>query len=139
MIDENSFITPFEQKWETKEGLPMTATETTIKASELRIGNLIYRDDGKPDVRKNYPVGVDADAMKSIQEGEIAFPVELTPEILEKAGFDKGKEGYWFKGGIEYNPGTFTLEGFGYCEIKHLHHLQNLYFALTGEELKIEL
>lgn len=38
---------------------------------------------------------------------------------------------------IRFYKGRFKLEPFYSCEIKHVHQLQNLYFALTGEELKI--
>ena len=34
----------------------------------------------------------------------------------------------------EYN---FDLDSI--CKVKYLHQLQNLYFALTGEELEIDL
>ena len=31
----------------------------------------------------------------------------------------------------------YDLEGYRYVEIEHVHSLQNLYFALTGEQLTI--
>lgn len=92
-------------------------------------------------------------------------PIPLTEEILLKSGFEKhGKvvsylslntglsDGYddveallnW-SDFTEKNEGEllFVFEGKGrwinISHIKHLHQLQNLYFALTGEELTIDL
>lgn len=83
-------------------------------------------------------------------------PIPLTEEILLKAGFEKdysiytiwlsnidrdlsfcfyGDEGHFFVNGGEGDGQTREIISKG----KHLHQLQNLYFALTGEELNIEL
>ena len=88
-------------------------------------------------------------------------PIPLTPEILEKAGFSDGGfsvDANWYYKlinlpsnwmSVTYELNLFTTEEenkygvnletqyFGY--FKYLHQLQNLYFALTGEELPIEL
>jgi hypothetical protein len=77
-------------------------------------------------------------------------PIPLTPEMLEKAGFINDR-----KGGImveEYSTasqGTFKgqwqitlIDAIPHPlrnNIQYLHQLQNLYFALTGEELPITL
>lgn len=80
-------------------------------------------------------------------------PIPLTPEVLEKAGFVKvGPDDFhnssmWKKEGFTYLycDGSFVDNSgpYGhYCDIgnmEHLHQLQNLYLALTGEELNIEL
>ena len=77
-------------------------------------------------------------------------PIPLTEEWLLKFGyncsndvFEKnnknyflGNEEYWIQEHTEVNDFVF----FGYdnsisVSIKHVHQLQNLYFALTGEEL----
>jgi len=68
-------------------------------------------------------------------------PIPLTPEILEKCGFEKwGKDGY-DKNGIYiskyfnypiYNPFGEYINS---IEVKYLHELQNLYYALTKQEL----
>ena len=79
-------------------------------------------------------------------------PIPLTPEILEKAGFEEfpdssGLYGYeaFTKGNcyVEISPTRGIGVSIGSMEtaqsIKYLHQLQNLYFALTGEELNIKL
>lgn len=81
-------------------------------------------------------------------------PIPLTPEILEKAGFkyDEGMESYdlFTSSGLisiatdySFFIGDNHLEcgfaGGNKSLVKYLHQLQNLYFALTGEELQIDL
>lgn len=86
-------------------------------------------------------------------------PIPLTPELLEKCGFEKFPYDaddedveYWIlklpeSGQISYyKPGEFFVSDthspdfYGAkVNITHLHQLQNLYFALTGEELQINL
>lgn len=70
-------------------------------------------------------------------------PIPLTEEILLKCGFNFwggitsycDREDFW---SIKMEDGRFEIE-YVELEIKHLHQLQNLYFALTGKELEIEL
>jgi len=77
-------------------------------------------------------------------------PIPLTPEILEKCGFEKnedGDDGYYYD--LSAN-GILFIEGDkkGYCEVfldmieevrvRYLHQLQNLYFSLTGQELNVK-
>ncbi len=76
-----------------------------------------------------------------------AFGVEITPEILEKFGFVK-KDNGWFKLNIckdyinlyfeSLAKAELSISGLGMKmpHIQYLHQLQNLYFDLTGEELK---
>lgn len=80
-------------------------------------------------------------------------PVPLTPEWLERCGFTGLDYGIWDGPRIEINDTIeiFTIESRkdGYYlkgsewimgkPFLHIHQLQNLYFALTGEELKINL
>ena len=74
------------------------------------------------------------------------FPIPLTPEILVKAGFECSSKGFWihpnwYNLSLKYMRGTHALR----CNfmdivannIDYLHQLQNLYFALTGQELPI--
>ena len=72
-------------------------------------------------------------------------PVELTPDILEAAGFTNGiktietsfLETEFYVDLMDGDAG-FNKHGLWF-PCKHLHQLQNLYYCLTGEELQIEL
>ncbi len=67
-------------------------------------------------------------------------PIPLTEDILLKCGFEKALNGWWDKDEIfSYRDGYFGFGTNRHTKIDYLHQLQNLYFALTGEELKINL
>lgn len=75
-------------------------------------------------------------------------PIPLTAEILEKALFEYegattiAKENfpvYFKKNGFKLSAHAFYLLTNVQVPCKYVHQLQNLYFALTGEELEIEL
>lgn len=83
-------------------------------------------------------------------------PVELTPEILEAAGFKYNEftENYdiFYDAvgmvGINKYDGSFVIandnEDMGFTgdlksACKYLHQLQNLIYALTGQELQIDV
>lgn len=122
-----------------------------IRINEVRIGNWINQ------------LGlckVDAYLLKDAQwkcEGKIyADPIPLTTDILRKCGFqewngrtlvDEGCES-----GLAFDPDTmkcytavpdesgecwFTFK-YEFENIKHLHQLQNLVFALTGKEIEFK-
>lgn len=74
-------------------------------------------------------------------------PIPITPKWLKKFGFIKDRNG-WNLPGKQFSltdnlfpcwidrmlwPGG--LPDFHQAELKHVHQLQNLYFALTGNEL----
>lgn len=65
--------------------------------------------------------------------------IPLTSEILEKCGFKPFAKD-WVKSGIIIHT---RKRGFVINKripiIKSIHQLQNLYFALTGEELTVNL
>ena len=75
--------------------------------------------------------------------------IPLTPEILEKAGFEKDTDGVYVKMRCLYWLSKNQDEGIlqialAYsplfnCSCSYVHQLQNIIFALTGEELPIEL
>lgn len=139
-----------------------------INPNEIRLGNWVLDDEGscskiigfKP---YDYSVRCDEDEgccilFDRLHKGEWTkgwvtenanlHPIPLTEEILLKCGFEKVryekyahnelnklrayphvmKDGF----GI-YIMGSYTLPN-----IKHLHELQNLFFALTGKELEID-
>jgi len=115
-----------------------------VKANELRIGNLIYelvQDfneggrflDGAKEI-----IIVDADIIKFVSENEGCYePIPLTPEILEKCGFEFIPEAGYFSYKLKNKP-----QGIDAIKVGngiYVHQLQNLYFALTDEELEIKL
>jgi hypothetical protein len=123
-----------------------------MKANELRIGNWVADAAGNynriavismPNQIETYSKDVDWLAACIVDD---VLPIPLTPEILEKAGFVKSinfdntyiklikGESFILK---DCKDGTFFVYTGIRCQ--YLHQLQNLYFALTGEELNIEL
>ena len=131
-----------------------------IKAQDLRIGNWLYDNEvGFKDhfkVKSGDIVDIETYGMQTYT------PVQLTPEILEKMGFKKiqylinkiAYEGYMNKYFIFHKAhnGNVLLDFntrqaiSAYCDVdktqthlKYVHQLQNLYFALTGNELEINL
>ena len=130
-----------------------------MKANELRIGNLFhpcYKKDGIliPDESTVYQVGY-IDLFGNIMAispltNSIAFKppeyigVTLTEEWLKRFGFRESGI-YWFDSHDEllsysFKKNTIAIGRMGiYFEnkIHYVHQLQNLYFALTGEDLKI--
>ena len=73
-------------------------------------------------------------------------PIPLTEEVLLKCGFERhiklgGYDGYLLNGWFITTDLCFMVLGSSVIlsKLKYLHQLQNLYFALTGEELEIEL
>ena len=123
-----------------------------MKVNELRIGNLIeYRIQDDLDDRKDWWEVSKIDATDlCILESNIDYdfrPIPLTEEWLLKFGFEKQHNeddfDYWFKKG--FCDDIFWEHSEGFChnlnyggEIKYVHQLQNLYFALTGEELVLK-
>jgi hypothetical protein len=74
--------------------------------------------------------------------------IPLTEEWLLKFGFENNGN-YWLKDylrvwewgiciNITYHSQRLGSEDKSCFEIKHVHQLQNLYFALTGKELEIK-
>jgi hypothetical protein len=113
-----------------------------MKATELRIGNW-YDHNGIP--KQATP-----NTIEEVWESERSWckPIPLTEEILLKCGFERKMHGRHEKSLRSYrkNGNTFNVShsGIVYYGLKqkpvlYLHQLQNLYFALTGEELNVEL
>lgn len=120
-----------------------------ISAKELRIGNILMKD--------GIQVTIDARSIFDIWDKSDKYsPIPLTPEILERVGFEKTthklnefniiyydyRQGNWVLSVIttgvevEFAPSFETIEDRQHiCTIHYLHQLQNLYFALTGIDL----
>ena len=132
-----------------------------IEANELRIGNLVYDNF---DVSNPYVVTIfSLDDFIAISHGCNKYqPIPLTEEWLVKCGFVKDSKIEYLMGHINntytksyliigtydnvFSPCVrmYDRDDWAYYEeigenIKYLHQLQNLYFALTGEELTINL
>ena len=130
-----------------------------MKANEFRIGNLIETPMGNKEI--GGVCETEAPYIRLKDERYIGYrlrdcnPIRLTENILLKCGFvAKTKTDDFYKDGIaiassymtcrtEERSGFYLNLGNGNCplniSINHVHELQNLYFALTGEELKVEL
>lgn len=124
-----------------------------MEATELRLNNLLmYGDDIVPimGVENNHEsVLVKIDKDTAIDYRKLK-PIALTAEWFQKLGF---KEAYRSNSRVRFDLPNYCrydfdldsnkiLEGFlffgNYIKCNYLHQLQNIYFTLTGEELKIE-
>ena len=132
-----------------------------MKSTELRIGNWIE----SPVVGW---AQINVKGIQAVANGKHKYkPIPLTEEWLVKFGlYNNLKVNYNKRQGVEYRfskkkLGTYIIKRYCNCSlysmqfvyddkhnnipneqiwvnIKHVHQLQNLYFALTGEELTIK-
>lgn len=131
-----------------------------INYKELRIGNWIRqskRNNGIDCIEEDLQVkninskglNIASNECPIYYEWQWFESIPLTGEILEKCGFEKVKNGLGLRCVNQGNESTInslfngypiTLEVYGsrtpLWNIKYLHQLQNLYFALTGKELE---
>lgn len=120
-----------------------------IQSNELRIGNILQDTLTKEylkvnEIHEDGGVGffvINRDKFP-LPEGWRDSPVPITPEILENLGFKR--DGSYYNHRNISLPVCPTIHGTEIMlvpnekyafRIKYLHQLQNLYFALTGEEL----
>lgn len=123
-----------------------------IKANELRLGNWIYNG-----IRE--PFQTNGETINNFDVGQAILglftPIPLTEEWLVKFGCEtrRTNSGHAYLSFEKINPKTDYGSGFELYEdglflcdcdggrignkIEYVHQLQNLYFALTGEELTI--
>jgi hypothetical protein len=103
-----------------------------VRANELRIGNWVETFEGVIQIQNGW----------EIDEGNECQPIPLTEEWLLKFGFEysdlNGDSGLWkippFQIYGKYNQFIYDYR----LDVNYVHQLQNLYFALTGEELTIK-
>lgn len=125
-----------------------------IQAGELRIGNLAERDGNLLKVIRISKDGiVNYDLIKKSQGIHVnsgnVVAIKLTEEWLIKLGFNKlNNSNEWYV--IKQNDFELSihLSGNEICfgsgnvffkgNFKHIHTIQNLYFALTGKELSYD-
>ncbi len=142
-----------------------SAFELAVKPTALRLGNwlqsYIIFNNGFGDISKKCisSFKVDLKTLEMLSSSQALLvtvePIQLTPEILLKAGMTKIKDGcmspdiYEKKYTKRIVANTFIfhfdgkdgywMEGNTIVEVNCLHELQNLYSALTGTELEIKL
>ena len=126
-----------------------------MKASELRIGNLVLNGFGNEDVVDGITESIIRCKIDTGCKIEGINPIPLTEEWLVKRGFEKHDNPEWrllygnanddeymyidFSKEILYLKAGYKGEIYvhPFKGIQHVHQLQNIYFALTNEELTI--
>lgn len=136
-----------------------------MEAKELRIGNYVHFFHPDRNLRAPYNqlIQVTIEDIDQIQGGHERFmPIPITPEWLERFGFVcevNGGHQYWkraneageFLDRLSFRRSEISAWGLLGREMEnyflsylaknvrifYVHQLQNLYFALTGEELTL--
>lgn len=136
-----------------------------IKPNELRIGNYFHPTSSANGVR--IPITTIWHRVGSLNKfGEIEViepsrietlvfssneiePISLAPEVLEKCGFVNIRSVHWcvpnsepsisFEVCLWSDHVSYTKNNNHHAEIKYLHQLQNLYFALNCKELSVNI
>ncbi len=111
-----------------------------MKKTELRIGNIVGMDILNV-FPPNFIAGIKSVVLSAIRDKDfdpvyMFCPVPLTEQWLKDFGFKKSLR-TWRKFGCIFHItqyGKFFINKLN-LEIKYVHQLQNLYFALTGNEL----
>ena len=109
--------------------LPAQANETVLKAFELRLGNKIRRGD-KVFTVTGIGEFINISGFSDRFSYSAFEPIALSPDVLQKCRFTDEKFYLLEKDGMYSYDST---------AVPYLHKLQNLYFALTGCELEVEL
>lgn len=110
--------------------------------SDLRTGNLLNYDTSEGET---LPTKIDWHDLKWLSKDPKGFnlvhtPITLTDEWLVKFGFEKDGQGFvnkiilYGENDFRYNASFFEYHSL--ISVKYVHQLQNLFFALLGEELK---
>ena len=123
-----------------------------IKAEDLRIGNLLYFPFHKevvevvglpllPDGKQGVQVKTQGTTLCE-ELLEQFNPIPLTEECLIGSDFEwqnnENLKGYWINGVCVEKIGNMFIERKTGVILKHVHKLQNLYYALTNAELTIK-
>ena len=110
-----------------------------MKATELRIGNLVNENGEVIKIRQ--------ETLCDFANGYVVFePILLTEEWLLKFGFYKPSHTWcgdifhlteWDEHPLNWCVALDKNGAILVLKLKYVHQLQNLYFALTGEELEL--
>ena len=119
-----------------------------MKATELRIGNLILHD---LDVNEVIAISKDDIVIDGFAGKSDSFqPIPITEEWIFKFGFEKVERNQWYSfyklddfKVLIHTKDYSSMINWKDCSIEDkfnwtIHELQNLYHALTGEELEIK-
>ena len=106
-----------------------------MEAKNLRVGNTVLDVTGVLDLEPND--FVDKPLMRRIT------PIQLSPDWMEALNFEWDGERWFHKieDWIMIDPADNMVrlwDGWLNKEVKYVHELQNLFFALTGEELELK-
>lgn len=122
-----------------------------MKAQELRIGNLIGRDLAQFPHNHFEVLEVAETNMKVQQHNDVFFwsdedmeGIPLDTYWFNHYGFSRGADpwGGWLSSPLEDGSRLRIMDdlyydaGFSKAPVKYVHNLQNLWFSLTGKELK---
>lgn len=112
-----------------------------MKIEELRIGNLVKS--------KRHDLDIVTQIGKSnvwgkFNEDILPMPIELTDEWLTKLGFESDGIEWWngiiclgiYKDGLNYLPTEEIHYRVGQ-KFEYVHQIQNLHYAITGDELNV--
>lgn len=143
--------------------VPKSAFAPVVEVTELRLGNwlqsyIIWLIENKSEKKIIGPFQVDLKTLEILSDPQGRLfatmdPIEITPEILEKAGFERIPEfskTHWLYRMITktstklfYHCGTSSFiigePLASRTSVIYVHQLQNIYFALTRTELEINL
>jgi hypothetical protein len=123
-----------------------------MNAKEVRIGNLVSNQDG---TLTGIPVGIPHKLeLEDFKFIEFYVPIPITEKLLASLGLGPRallwflNDNYWCYSEHESSKLKFyTLNGTDWivrinhqdlCEIKYVHQLQNIYFAIYNEELELK-
>jgi hypothetical protein len=115
-----------------------------MQSSELRLGNWIKKEIWYKKEIEYYQIKPSHFCNDKISS---FLPIPITEEWLMKLGFEKGiivmyiifDENYQIQYSLNNNTFCLSFKGsyFKKLDVKYIHQLQNLYFALTQNELTL--
>lgn len=127
-----------------------------MKAKDLRVGNLVKQPDRIGKVQEIWSDAVRLEGFNNGYSYGYTEPIPLAEKWLLKLGFNRVY--HKLTGEHSHLPSHFNLNGFRidveyYCgseevcyyefnlypnaDLKYVHQLQNLFFAITGQELEL--